>query len=383
METFFKKLSYVALGALALFSLKDKSGGNATMPNCLKVVWYQLNIWAKSAYGCAARSLKDVKFFAYAAILFSTAVILTGAVVARCGYVDFGRGIMAIGAIGAGILSMYTFIRSAVLIGLLTAGSQAASGLTGGRVKKLEPDQAAAWVRGVATAGAWVTFVSLYMCVIPIYNDLVMAGVNLTCFLFMAHVLQAQWTTHKTGSRTAAIIFGTSVLVIVSAANMFPAAARSVVGWHGIASSELTQWTGRRAAVEKVKDEAAVKSRQIDTTLLRQLNAAKQSLEWKYVGGGTWSDTDKAAYDGLTASIKAVEDGTYWQKMAAARKPAMASGPQPATVPQVASASSANAAAAPPSGVSPVAVAAAAPRKVHDPAARAALCAKYPQLCGN
>lgn len=380
MESFckkFGKIGVVIAGVFALYALRNRTGANAQPPNIFKVAWYRAVIWTKSVGGCVVRNAKDLKFFAYATILLTTAVILVGVIVARSGHVDVGRGIMAVGGILAGVMSYYVYIRSAVLIGVLMAGSQAASGLTGGRVKKIEPEQAAAWLRGVATAGAWVTFVSLYLCFFPVYNDLVLAGITVVCFLFSAFVLSAEWTKYRTGSRTAAIIVGFSVLVIVTAANVFPAAKISMIGWHGIASSELTQWTGRHAAIEKAQAEAATKSARIDTVLLRQLNAAKQSLEWKYVNGGSWSDQDKLAYDGLLASIAAVEDGTYWEKMAEPKPAAAAQAPAPASAP---SAATLNASAAPPNGVPPVAV---AQTPAHDQKVRDELCTKYPHLCHN
>ena len=244
------------------------------------------------------------------AIGIPVVMLFTGILLAnQCGDAPaghFGRGLIVCAGLLSSALMLLFWIRAIVIVNIVVFAAKGANLVTD-KIKPIDRDEAEKFLRWLRHVTTWVTAVWLYLMIFPVWHDLKITAVTVTCLLFFSGVMSSEWFQPvRPYARYAAMIIALGVFGFCTFWAVSPEFVDSI--------------TVKRERLEKLSQErqaAAKQEADLDQAVLQKLNARQQQLRrraFELCAGHFCGDEEMNEYRQNEARIKDVQDGTYWQK---------------------------------------------------------------------
>lgn len=255
-------------------------------------------------------------------LLLTLIGLLTAGLSDNATVVAVGRGLIIVSGLVSSMLLTLFWVRATVLVDIIVYATKGANLVTD-KVKPLSVDSAEKfiqWLRGVTT---WITVVWLYVMIVPIWRDLEITAIVLTCIVFFSGVMSSRWFNTPLAKKvvTMAVIL---IFIFGTLATVSPA---FVGGVRNLANSFVGEATVRHERQERLNEvqQAARRDQDaLDQSLLKSMTVRQQQIRQRAVelcGGRFCSEAEAAEYRQLEQDSRRVSEGTYWQQQASQSVP--------------------------------------------------------------
>jgi len=250
-------------------------------------------------------------------LLLTVAGLLTAGLSDNVRAIAFGRGLIIVSGLVSSLLLTLFWVRATVLVDIIVYATKGAHLVTD-KIKALDINEAEKfiqWLRGVTT---WITAVWLYVMVVPIWRDLEIMAIVLTCIVFFSGVMSSRWF----GGPLARKVVTIGVVAVFAFGTVATISPDLVGGVRDLTNSYVGDAAVRKERLERLKEvqQAAKKQENVlDESLLRSLADRQQQIRRRALelcGGKFCSEQEAAEYARLADDIRHVADGTYWERQA-------------------------------------------------------------------